>query len=70
MSVAETHKERTSSDFRDGFLNVVAGQGMIDEPTRLCPFLCVDLLNFPVKVSFFSDSNITVVNNCHTCMFW
>lgn len=32
MSVAETHKEHASSDFRDGVLNVVVGQGMIDEP--------------------------------------
>lgn len=40
MSVAETHKERASSDFRDGLLNVVAGQGMIDEPARPCPFVC------------------------------
>lgn len=34
MSVAETHKERASSDFRDRALNVVAGQGAIGEPGR------------------------------------
>lgn len=34
MSVAGTHKERASSDFRDGALNVVAGQGAIEEPGR------------------------------------
>lgn len=53
MSVAETHKERASSDFRDGFLNVVAGQGMIDEPARSCPFVCAFAEFSSESISFF-----------------
>lgn len=38
MSAAEAHKERASSDFRDGLLNVAAGQGMIDEAVGACGY--------------------------------
>lgn len=48
----QRHTERTSSDFRDGLLNVVAGQGMIDEPIRPCPFVC-GFPEFSSKSVFF-----------------
>lgn len=71
MSVAETHKERASSDFRDGLLNVVAGQGMIDEPARPCPFACGFAEFSSESIFFFCDSKIIVVKNSqivtHTC---
>lgn len=66
MSVAETHKEHASSDFRDRVLNVVVGQGMIDEPDHAC---VRGHAEYSQKVMYIYDSKMTIAtgNDIEKC---